>query len=192
MRICSIDGCGRRHKAHGFCVRHVLRWKKHGHPLSGAAKTERGEPKRWLLAHVEHQGDECLMWPFSSMSNGYPWIWWEGRGTGAHRVMCEIIHGPAPTDAHEAAHSCGNGAKGCINGKHLRWATPLENTREKEQHGTVVHGSKIKWAKLTEGEVAQIRAMFDTHSDIEIASQFGVSDSSIYLIRIGRNWKRAA
>lgn len=35
MRLCQIEGCGKRHKAHGWCESHHRRWKKFGDPLKG-------------------------------------------------------------------------------------------------------------------------------------------------------------
>lgn len=191
-KVCSIEGCGGTHKAYGWCGKHYLRWKKHGDPLVGAEKTKKGEPRKWLMAHVSHTGRECLIWPFSRMSNGYPWIWWNGRGDGAHRVMCELVNGASPTPDYQSAHSCGNGAGGCIHPKHLRWATGVENDADKIVHGTRISGSKIKWAKLSEEDVRHIRTLFGTCSDVQIAGLFGVSDSAIYLIRIGENWRSVA
>lgn len=192
MKICSIDGCGLKHKAYGRCVKHHLRWKKHGDPTIGAEKTPKGLPKRWLAEHINYSGDECLIWPFSKMTNGYAWIWWNNRGTGGHRIMCEMAHGHAPSKSHQAAHSCGNGRGACVNPNHLRWATRIQNDADKDVHGTRVYGSKIKWSKLTESDVARICVLLKTRTDAEIAEDFNVSDTAIYAIRIGRNWKRAA
>jgi hypothetical protein len=33
-RSCSITGCHRRHREHGFCGAHYQRWVKHGDPLA--------------------------------------------------------------------------------------------------------------------------------------------------------------
>ena len=30
MRLCNVAGCGRPHKAHGWCFMHYLRWRRHG------------------------------------------------------------------------------------------------------------------------------------------------------------------
>lgn len=33
MRTCSIPGCGAKHKAYGYCIKHYRRWQAHGDPL---------------------------------------------------------------------------------------------------------------------------------------------------------------
>ena len=33
VRICSVDGCKRRHDAKGFCDKHYRKWRRHGDPL---------------------------------------------------------------------------------------------------------------------------------------------------------------
>lgn len=35
MRRCEVAGCGREHKARGYCNTHWMRWRKHGDPLAG-------------------------------------------------------------------------------------------------------------------------------------------------------------
>ena len=42
MRICKIDGCNKKHKGHGYCQIHLIRFKKHGDPLYIAPKKIRG------------------------------------------------------------------------------------------------------------------------------------------------------
>lgn len=37
QRICSVEGCPETHKGHGYCKKHLRRWKKHGDPALGAA-----------------------------------------------------------------------------------------------------------------------------------------------------------
>jgi HNH endonuclease len=192
MILCSIPDCGRPHKGLGWCSKHYFRWKRHGDPLYRDA--EAPAPKRaaikWIKDNANFSGAECLIWPFTArMTNGYGLVWWKGRKDGAHRVMCEMVHGPAPSSKHQTAHSCGNGTGGCVSPRHLRWATPIENDGDKEKHGTRIRGEQIPWSKLTEDDVCVIRALIGKKTDTEIADQFGVSDGAIYLIRKGVNWK---
>lgn len=48
------------------------------------------------------------------------------RQHNAARVMCEIIHGPAPP-GHEASHLCGGDNWLCCCPDHLIWETHSEN-----------------------------------------------------------------
>lgn len=100
-------------------------------------KTARGEGKgvRFLRAHVEHGEKACLTWPFAR-SRGYGQFGYMGELLYAHRFMCELAHGPAPADKPQCRHLCGNGHLGCVNPKHLRWATQSENHFDRRRHGT--------------------------------------------------------
>ena len=63
---------------------------------------------------------------------GYPrGVMVGGRRQSAHRAMCELVHGPAPTPKHQAAHSCHRGCDGCVLPQHLHWATDAENRAER-------------------------------------------------------------
>lgn len=87
--------------------------------------SKRGEGKtiKWLRAHTDYSHDWCLIWPFVSKLHGYGQFGYLGKNYYAHRFMCELAHGPAPSPLHEAAHSCGRGHEGCVNPQHLSWKT---------------------------------------------------------------------
>ena len=90
----------------------------------------KGRGLAWLKAHIDHQGDDCLIWPHSQNHQGYGQLGYFGKVRKAHHIMCLLVHGEAPTPRHHAAHSCGNGHKGCAHPKHLSWKTPTENRLE--------------------------------------------------------------
>lgn len=185
-RTCSIDGCARQVSyKDGLCSGHARRLRLYGDPLAGRFE---GLGRQWILDHVEHTGDECLIWPFGRQ-NGYACVRWPDGQRRAHRVMCGLAHGPAPTPDHEAAHSCGKGHRGCIHPGHLRWATPLENQRDRFLHGTDSRGERHACARLTRAQVIEIRALIDDgRSDGELGVRFGVRSASINNIRHRRSW----
>jgi hypothetical protein len=136
---------------------------------------------------LNYEGDECLIWPFTRCSGGYAFHYDGTKKRIASRMLCEYVHGPAPSPKHEAAHSCGNGKLGCITKRHLSWKTPLENAADKFIHGTVLRGSEAGRAKLTETDVLAIRA---NESDLHqtLADRYGVTEANIRAIRSGKSW----
>lgn len=126
---CKIDGCTDtvRYKKYGWCSKHYCRYRAYGDPLMGG--TPHGAPYRFLLDHVDYEEDNCLIWPFSTYMKGYGQL--AGKGI-ASTVMCELAHGPKPSDKDEAAHKCGNPP--CVNPTHLYWATFKENQEDRYRH----------------------------------------------------------
>lgn len=181
---CSVTGCDKFSRQRGWCNKHYNRWRRHRDPLAGG--TSNGAPMQWLHDHLNHTGDECLVWPFARSRNGRGWIRvTQGNGM-PHQVMCKLRHGEPPTPEHEAAHSCGNGHLGCVNPIHLRWATKAENEADKLIHGTRARGERHGAAKLTEADVLAIRA--STSPIQEIAETFGISQATGRHIKNRKIW----
>lgn len=188
MKQCAIDGCEKPLLARGWCGMHYHRWERYGDPLAGS--TFRGEKQKYYETVVlAYDGDDCLIWPYQRGAYGYGSINIPGVGTRyVHRLACEAINGPPPSSAHEAAHNCGNGAGGCCNPKHLRWATRTENQRDRVGHGTSNRGSKHGMSKLDEFTVPQILAARGTESQRKIGARFGVSQAAVSMIFSGERW----
>lgn len=136
-----------------------------------------GKCVQWLRDHASHTGKDCLHWPYMrNQETGYCMFGLDGEILYAHRYMCELAHGHAPSDEHQAAHSCGKGHLGCLNPQHLSWKTISENLADKKAHRS--------WARylenrLTTAQVAEVRALKGTMSQYEIAKRFGVKRSCI-------------
>jgi hypothetical protein len=136
----------------------------------------------WVLGHKDHRGDDCLIFPFGISSSGYGLIYVDFRRVHAHRYMCELVHGPAPTPGHQAAHSCGNTK--CVNPSHLSWKTPSANQLDRHKHGTI--GSRYR---LTPDQVAEVRRLNGRERRVDTAKRFGVSPTAIWHIQTGKTWK---
>lgn len=145
-----------------------------------------GTLSKFVQEHVNYAGDDCLIWPFKSGAHGYGALNVNGKLIGAHRYMCCLVHGEPPFKGMVAAHSCGNGNKGCVNPNHLRWATYKENAEDKDIHGTHVKGSAVYNAKLTEESVRFIRSSSLTGK--QLAEMFGCSRTVIDRARNKSTW----
>lgn len=180
-KICKIDGCGKHVIGRGWCSTHYQRWLAHGDPLKLVKPRLAMSQKQYLMeVALPYRGDDCLIWPLGSLvGKGYAPIC---------RALCELVHGPAPSPTHHAAHCCGNGHRACINPKHLSWKTPVENAADKKIHGTHRQGSECRLTKLTEDQVVEIVALLGHETHEVIASRYGVSREMITRINCGKAW----
>ncbi|ARQ01866.1 hypothetical protein DFP91_1524 [Pseudorhodoplanes sinuspersici] len=147
----------------------------------------KGATVAYLLANKDFAGDVCLPWPFSKNEYGYGHFGHLGKQHKAHRFMCELVHGPAPSPAHQAAHSCGNGYLGCVNPRHLSWKTATENQLDRAVHGTTKR--KGPRATLTDQQVAEIRDLEGKMTNTAIAARYGVHRETVGNILRGISWK---
>lgn len=180
---CSNNDCERPFYCKGFCQLHYERWKRNGDPNRLVKPlSPRGAPLKWLNEHVNFEGCDCLVWPFSRGPCGRAHM----RGVRPSRYMCEAANGPSPSKTHEAAHSCGNAHLGFVNPRHLRWATPKENAADKIIHGTLIKGEKHYAAKLNQQKANEIKSLLGSVKQSEIAKMFQISKQLVNSIKMGR------
>ncbi len=160
-----------------------------GHNVQSDRRVSPGTLIAWLARHTGWTGSDCLIFPYGRNSAGYGQIKVEGRKGYAHRWMCEAVHGSPDAERVHVAHSCGNGHLGCVNPRHLRWATPAENMADRVGHGTANRGERQGHAKLTESDVREIIALYRQGRPLgEIAKTFNIAKSNVCLIGKGRTW----
>lgn len=181
-RICSIPGCGNNVLARGWCGMHYQRWYHRGTP--------HWEPKTEIADFIEYAvgfaGDECLTWPFARTSTGRGALGINGKIVLAHRYICEMVHGKPPSRRLHSAHSCGKGHLGCVNPRHLRWATAKENAADREIHGTSRRGVASPSATIPSRTVEFIREMRGKITGKELSEMTGVSRTHICHIQLGK------
>jgi hypothetical protein len=187
--ICTVSGCERKQQARGYCTRHLQLYYKHGN--TSQLRASPGEPARWALeVALKHTGVECLTWPFGSRKSGYGTCTYGGRKTGAHRLVCLLANGEPTSPKMEAAHSCGNGHLGCVNPRHLKWATRKQNALEAVTHGVIPTGDKHPMTKISDAEcVDLINSRRNGALQKELADRFGISQALVSSILSGAKRK---
>ena len=189
--ICNFPGCDNPKSpkaAKGLCNSHY--WQLHKGRELTPLSYRRNRCVPWLEAHIDYDGDECLTWPFQRLQDsGMAAVKYKGKQSVASRIMCELAHGKPPTEKHEAAHSCGKGHEGCVNPKHLRWATHAENLADQLIHGTRVRGEKHYAAKVTDAAVREIRSLAQSIPRRDIADRFGLQAGHVSKIVSHRAWR---
>lgn len=140
----------------------------------------RGRAALWLLGHVNYRGDDCLRWPFSvDTALGRGRLGYLGKNYWAHRLMCELAHGPAPLGKPQVRHSCGRGHERCVNPKHLSWASQSENHLDRRRHGTAATSRYGSRSPLTREQIAEIRASKGRETQMATAKRFGISHANV-------------
>ena len=117
----------------------------------------------------------------------------KGKYRMAHRLSFELHHGKI-AEGLECCHRCDVPA--CVNPNHLFIGTHTDNMRDCEIKGRNPHrkGEKHHKAKLTDETVRLIASELKnrTATQWEIAKKFGVTQSTVSLIKLGKIWTHIA
>lgn len=188
MALCSMPACNKSVVARGFCNPHYRRFLAHGDPLAGP--TVKGEVPRFLNDVVfPYKGDDCLIWPYGRGSHGYAVISVGGDMRTVHSLVCEAINGPAIPPMDQAAHSCGNGRRGCVSPMHLSWKTRMKNEADKIEHGSSNRGERNGRSSLTLEQVREIRKLKNSGLlQREVGEMFGIRQGTVSAIYRGASW----
>jgi hypothetical protein len=104
-----------------------------------------------------------------------------------HRLVCEVFHGPCPTDDMQVRHLDGNRTNNAA--ANLVWATRAENEADKIAHGTLPIGERHGSATLNERIVIEARRRASGGELIsEIARDIGVNAQTLYQAVRGLSW----
>lgn len=108
----------------------------------------------------------------------------------AHRVAWILMFGPL-FDGAVVCHKCDNPA--CVRPDHLFVGTHADNMADKVAKGRQTKGEANYNAKLTEGDVREIRALADSGvPNKHIAQQFKLDRSTVSHIRSRKRWAHVA
>lgn len=176
-RVCSVDGCERKHKARGFCDRHYDRFSRSDQfaPLKKLSFSD------YFWMKVDSRGkDECWLWTGAHTSAGYGIQNVERHLKLATHVSWFLHHGvwPAPLFA---LHECDNPP--CVNPNHLFLGTFKDNGEDMTAKGRQA-------SKLCVEDVRKIRRLRTKGSTVTaLGKQFGVHHGHISDICNRRVWR---
>jgi hypothetical protein len=152
----------------------------------------------WAKVSRPQNPDACWEWTAALKEDGYGSCLYLGEQL-AHRVSYKIWHGEIP-EGLCVLHKCDN--RRCVNPKHLFLGTRAENNKDRDSKGRTARGDKSasrlhpetrprgekhKMSKLSNKQVAEIRALYATgkYSHRSLGETYGVSHSNIgHILRI--------
>jgi hypothetical protein len=147
-------------------------------------------PKQRHSAYTDKSGGPNACWPWVGGRNkaGYGLFGVDGACVLAHRKAYEFEHGPIPAEV-KILHSCDN--RPCQNPDLLFPGSQADNVADMRAKGRErkATGERHALSKLTADQVAAIRA--DTRSQSVIAREYGVVQTTVSCIKLGKTWATA-
>lgn len=181
---CSVKGCNGRVTGRGWCAKHYWRFRTYG-DLNHTGIVP-AEDRFWVK--VDRSGS-CWLWKAGRRGDGYGAFQVESKKqVSAHRYSYALHHGEIPKGM-VVMHSCDQPL--CVNPAHLKLGTNRENAVDSARKARRPRGSWNHQAKLTEGQVLDIRAQYAAGgvSQKELAAGFGISSALVSFIVTRKAWK---
>ena len=140
-------------------------------------------------SYVPEPNSGCWLWERSTAGKGYNQygrISYNKRVQRAHRVSWQIHNGPIPVGML-VCHKCDTPL--CVNPDHLFLGTHKENMRDMVNKGRSITGEKHYHAKLTLGQVKEIRKLRQSGvATKQLSQKYGVGDDAIIRCFNGQCW----
>lgn len=185
-RICSIENCGGKHYAKGFCSMHYRR-ARNG---VGMATPKRGDVpafERLISRVIKGRGPTGECWEFTgSFMNGYGQIKIDGKMVLTHRFSWEHHNDQKIPDGLFVLHACDN--RPCVNPDHLRTGTHQDNMADRQARGRywTPKGETNPNSKLSNDDVLYIYR--SGLSNAKLAKMSNAGKTTINHIKTGGTW----
>lgn len=141
-----------------------------------------------FMSKVRFDGD-CWIWTASKNYDGYGTFRTGNSIVKAHRFAFEQANATKIEHKKLILHKCDTPS--CVNPNHLFMGTQSDNMQDMATKNRGVFpnqiGSAHSRAKLNDSDVVQILSEKSSH--INLAKKYGVSRSTISMIKSGKNWK---
>jgi len=135
--------------------------------------------------------DSCWLWTANSVAGGYGRVSAYRKQWLAHRAAWHTYVERIPEGAY-VCHRCDTPA--CVRPSHLFVGTPKDNTDDMAAKGrrAVLGGEAHGRAKLSNDQAAEIRRrVLAGEKQQGLGEEFGVTQSTVSLIKRGKTWQRA-
>jgi len=133
---------------------------------------------------VDKRPNGCWIWKRKS----FPQIWNGRRVVSARRWVYSHLHPKEDMLGLQVLTTCGNPK--CINPDHLKLCSFSERNEILVKRGIVMRGEKHCCSKLTMDQVKEIREKAKGQSQRSLAAEYGVCQSTVRALIIGKTWRQ--
>ena len=185
MKICSIEGCGKRVDRRGWCAMHYMRWRRHGDPYTTRWRPHGLTAKQVVDREIDRAARSeggCLLTTAYRNASGHGLVAFGGRQVLLHRFVFEVMFEWELGEGEQVNHACHRPS--CINPLHLYVGTQPENLAHYRRAGLSIA------RKLTIEQVREIRReIAQGTSRRAISDRFGITQGAVGLIERGLTWR---
>jgi len=158
-------------------------------------------PHKYIAERIEIDDNGCWLWTGAVSSGGYGRAVFQQEATGAHRFSWIAHEGMIP-EGMCVCHTCD--VRKCVNPEHLWLGTTAENQRDctakkRRAHGprngrstspeTSPRGERHGRARLNPSMVREIRSLRGKVSQSALGRRFGVPQTAISAVQLGKTWQ---
>ena len=122
----------------------------------------------------------CVIWLRCATKGGYGQRGHQRKNWYVHRLSWTLENGPIPPGLF-VLHHCDE--KRCFNVEHLFLGTQADNLADMVRKGRSAYGARNGQAKLSDVQVAEIRA--DPRSQRRIAKEYGIVQQHVSALKTG-------
>lgn len=167
-------------------------------PVKGSPERAHLESRFWEKVNRSAEND-CWHWQSQIAWNGYGTFYFKDyKNTRAHRLALALYLDKSLESYEWVLHHCDN--RPCCNPRHLYLGNRSDNMRDAVRRGrwasrakgnTWTKGELNGRSKLTFDQIKVIRISIDEgYTNKQIGQTFGVSPSTISLIRCNKRWRQ--
>lgn len=161
----------------------------------------KGEPKRFIAGHSRVEArtieeafrnyvsasdpDACWEWNGYIDPTGYGRMFYNRVRFSTHRLSYQIAFGEIP-DGLQVCHKCDN--RKCVNPNHLFLGTVADNMQDASNKRRLKHGENHHLSKITKAIADEIRSLYPSLDQRQLAKKFSVSKTTVANILHNRIW----
>lgn len=160
---------------------------RRGHAASGMYSEKSKAKFLRNVSPITETGCHIYLCGVPTNHGGHVQVKFDGKRIMAHRMAWELVNGEIPKNML-VLHKCD--VPSCVNVEHLFLGTVRDNMNDRGAKGRTARGDKVGTSKLSPSDVVTIKGRaLRGESRRTIATDFGVSKTTIEKILDGKNWR---